>query len=278
MAVESEAIEREALADLHAAATPGLAFELRLKAVSVGSAFVSVAGALPPTAITVNRALGVGFDAPETDGTISEMLDVYRDAGVARYFVQRHPRAQPPALVSWLLAAGLEKARGWQKFRRGRERVPRFDTDLRIERIGPEHGAAFGRIVGDAFDLGDAAAPWLACLAGRPGWHLFMSFDGDAPAGAGALYVRDDLAWTDFGATVPAYRRRGSQGALLARRVEHALELGCRAVFTCTGEAVPGDPQHSYGNILKAGFEEDYVRENFAPPKRPSDNIGVEPD
>lgn len=268
MAVESEVIEREALADLHAAATQGLAHELRLKAVPVGSALVSVAGALPRSAITINRALGVGLERAETDGTISDMLDVYRDSGVARYFVQRHPRAQPPALVSWLLAAGLEKTRGWQKFRRGREPVPAFETDLSIEQIGAEHGAAFGRIVADAFDLGDAAAPWLACLAGRPGWHLFMSFDGNAPAGAGALYVRDDVAWTDFGATAPAYRRRGSQGALLARRVEHALELGCRTVFTCTGEDVPGDPQHSYRNILKAGFEPDYVRENYAPPER----------
>lgn len=268
MAVESEIIEREALADLHAAATPELRTRLRLKAATIGGALVSVAGTLPPSAITINRALGMGLDAPETEGAITQVLDTYRQAGISRYFVQRHPDARPPALAGWLLAAGLEKARGWQKFRRGREPVPQLETDLRIERIGPEHGAAFGRIVADAFDLGDAAAPWLACLAGRPGWHLFMSFDGDTPAGAGAVYVRGDLAWSDYGATAPAYRRRGSQAALLARRVEHALALGCREIFTCTGEAVPGDPQHSYRNILKVGFEETYVRENYAPPKR----------
>jgi hypothetical protein len=32
-----------------------------------------------------------------------------------------------------------------------------------------------------------------------------------------------------------------------------------------TGEAVPGDPQHSYGNIVKAGFAEAYLRENWVP-------------
>jgi hypothetical protein len=42
-------------------------------------------------------------------------------------------------------------------------------------------------------------------------------------------------------------------------------ELGCRKIFTCTGVSVPGDPQHSYNNILKAGFKEDYIRENYAP-------------
>lgn len=242
MTLESELIEREALADLHAAATRELAAELRLQALPIGAAFVSIAGTLPASAITINRALGVGLGATETDATVNEMLDAFRDAAVSRYFVQRHPEARPPALVGWLLAAGLEKARGWQKFRRGREAVPELETDLRIESVGPEHGAAFGRIVCDAFDLGDAAAPWLARLPGRAGWHIFMSFDGDEPAGAGALYVRDGLAWTDYGATAPTHRRRGSQGALLARRVEHALELGCREIFTCTGEDVPGDP------------------------------------
>jgi hypothetical protein len=34
-------------------------------------------------------------------------------------------------------------------------------------------------------------------------------------------------------------------------------------MFTETGEAVDGDPQHSYRNILRAGFEQLDVRENF---------------
>jgi hypothetical protein len=31
------------------------------------------------------------------------------------------------------------------------------------------------------------------------------------------------------------------------------------------GKAVPGDPQHSYANILRAGFERAELRPNFAP-------------
>ncbi len=36
-------------------------------------------------------------------------------------------------------------------------------------------------------------------------------------------------------------------------------------MLTTTGEEVEGDPQHSYKNIVRAGFREAYVRENFAP-------------
>ena len=145
--------------------------------------------------------------------------------------------------------------------------VARGVNDLRIEEIGPAQGEAFGRIVCDAFDLGPLAVPWLARLPGRADWRVFMSFAGDEPAGAGALFIQGDVAWTDFGATAPAFRRRGSQAAVLARRVQCALDAGCREIFTCTGEEVPGDPQHSYKNIKKLGFEETYIRDNYAPPR-----------
>ncbi len=95
-----------------------------------------------------------------------------------------------------------------------------------------------------------------------------MSFDGDIPAGTGALFIDGDVGWTDYAATAPAFRRRGSQSALLLHRVQFALDHGCNQVFTCTGEEVPGDPQHSYSNILKSGFKEEYVRRNHVPPVR----------
>lgn len=267
---EAEFIEQAALADILAAATPAQRETLRLEARWVESALVSIAGALPPTAIVVNRTIGLGLSSPATESAIRNIVDAYARAGIARYFVQVSPEARPASIVAWLEAAGLEKARGWQKFSRGRQPPPAATTDLNVREIGPENGESFARIACDAFDLGEAAVPWLARIPGREGWHVFMSFDGDRPAGTGTLFVKGGLASVDFGATAPAFRRRGSQGALLARRIEYALELGCTRMFTCTGEAVEGDPQHSYGNILKCGFTEDYVRANYAPPRSQS--------
>ena len=94
-----------------------------------------------------------------------------------------------------------------------------------------------------------------------------MSFDGDVPAGTGTLYVRDGVGLVDWGATAPDFRRRGGQGAVMGRRIEDALDLGCRLLTTETGEAVSGDPQHSYNNIRRMGFRESHVRDNYAPPK-----------
>jgi GNAT superfamily N-acetyltransferase len=267
LSIESEKVELDSLVDLHAAASPEIVRNLGLQAHMMGSAFVSVASKLPATAILINRALGLGLGTPESKKSIGDIIETYRQAGVERYFVQCHPDAEPDQIESWLTVAGLEKARAWQKFSRGREAPPPYRTDLRMEEIGPEHGEAFGKIVCDAFDLGNAAVPWLATLPGRKHWHIFMTFDGEEPAGVGTLFVKDGMGDIDMGATAPKFRGRGSQGAVIARRIECALDLGCKEMVTCTGVAVPGDPQHSYANILRAGFRKTYIRDNYAPPR-----------
>ncbi len=262
---ESESIERAALLDLHNAATPGVRAALGLASAQDGFTLVSLAAKLPPTAIVINRCIGLGVESPATLETVQSIVNSYRDAGVRRFFLQRHPDAAPPEIGHWLEDAGLVRARGWQKFSRGRAPAPDVSSDLRVEMVGSESGSAFADIVCDAFDLGDQAKPWLALLPGRPGWHVFMSFDGEQPAGCGALYIEGKAAWSDFGATAPLFRRRGSQSAVLAARIDYALSRKCERIHTCTGEDVAGDPQHSFGNILRMGFEPTYVRENWSP-------------
>lgn len=261
----AEEIERLALEELHNCATPQLRTELGIKGDFVGSGFVSVASALPASAIVINRAIGLGLSKPETEQTLERTVRAYD--GVARYFVQVHPDAKPETIGQSLMALGLEKARGWQKFERGREIVSDQQTDLNVKLIGAEHASASAKIVCDGFDLGGAAQPWLALLPTCDRWHVFVAFDGDQPAGTGAVFIDGDVAWTDFGATAPDFRKRGAQSALLAARVQFALDHGCSRGFTCTGEDVPGDPQHSYSNILRCGFKETYVRANYAPPR-----------
>lgn len=265
MLPESEELERAALEDLHRAATPEQVEGLGLQLLDIGSATVSIAARLPASAIVINRAMGLGLEEPATVESVQQIVSAYREAGVERYYIQMHPEARPEELPEWLRAQGLAPARAWQKFSRGTEPVTSADTDLLIREITPLYGEAFGQTVCTAFDLGESAAAWFAQLPGRDGWHTFMSFYHHEAAGAAALFVQDDLAWLYFDATLPRFRRRGSQGALLASRIRLAQKLGCRRLYTCAGVSVPDQPGHSPGNILKAGFREDYIRENYAP-------------
>ena len=264
---EIAAIEQAALEDLQAAATEELQIRLEISAEHDADCLISIAAALPSTAIVVNRTIGLGLAAPATRSSVERIVDAYRSAGVARYFVHVHPKAQPDNLEQWLREFDLQQARGWVKFKRGREAPPPSKTDLQIRRATDGDREAFGRMLADAFDLGNLAAPWIGQLINRPGWYNYMSFDDGTAAGTGSMFVKDGVAWMDWAATDPRFRRRGSQSAILAQRISDALDLGCHLLATATGEEVPGDPQHSYHNILRKGFEPVYVVKNYAPPK-----------
>jgi GNAT superfamily N-acetyltransferase len=80
------------------------------------------------------------------------------------------------------------------------------------------------------------------------------------------VYVDGDVAWIGAGATRPAFRRRGGQSALLAARVARALELGARTLVTETGARVDDRRHTSYDNILRTGFREQYLRDNWLAP------------
>jgi GNAT superfamily N-acetyltransferase len=83
--------------------------------------------------------------------------------------------------------------------------------------------------------------------------HL-ARLDGVAAGGA-SLYVREGIALFCGAATLPAYRRRGVQGALLRARIGHARNAGCDLAVVTTE---PGSK--SQQNVQRAGFELVYSR------------------
>lgn len=263
LSLVAERIERTALADLHAAASAAVSASLGLELKEIGGALVSIARHEP--SILFNRTIGLGVEQPATQSTVEQIVAAYAAAGVKRYFVHLHPHAEPGALRDWLAQAGLVKYRGWMKFRRDPVTAPARKTELEIRRVGAAHGVDFGTIAASCFDLNEKIIPLLACLTDRAGWHIYMSFADGKPAGTGALLIRDGIAWLDWGATHRDQRGKGGQSAVLAARIRHAIDAGCRILLTATGEAVEGDPQHSYKNITRAGFEPAYLRENYVP-------------
>jgi GNAT superfamily N-acetyltransferase len=245
----SDRLERNALASLHRAAGRELALRLGLQWQEIGAGGFSVAAALPASAIVVNRALGI-----DRDGARSAVA-AFDKAGVARFFLNGTDPELP----------GIGRVRGWQKFARTLDTpLPDARSDPPIRELSPADGAEFARIVCAAFDLGEIAEPWLARLPGQPDWRVFGAVIDGEIAGVGALYRLGTAGWTDWGATRPGFRSRGVQQALLAHRLHAARGMGLTELHTCTGEAVPGDPQHSYSNILRAGFRKTVLRPNFA--------------
>jgi GNAT superfamily N-acetyltransferase len=160
---------------------------------------------------------------------------------------------------------GFARDYSWMKFTRGV--APReAHSDLDVVRVGQDRAEDFGRVVAGGFEMPDWATPLGANVVGRPGWSCYVAYDGEAPAGAGALFVHEQVGWLGFGATLAAFRGRGAQSAILAARIEDARTQGCTIVVTETGELQEGRPSSSYRNILRAGFREAGIRPNYRAP------------
>ena len=260
----SEKIEREALVSLHKHCSSGAAQTLGLNMAKMGDAVL--AAAVNDPSVVINRTLGLGTANEITQEILEKIVHFYEDLNIGKYFLHIYPDELPDNGREMLDSLGLQKSRGWMKFSRDNSPAPNAPTELEIrEAQSPEEAHHFGRIVANAFGMTESSAPMLAGLYDDPGWHIFVSYSGDSPAGAGAMYVSAESAWMEWGATDPDFRRQGSQAAIMAARVQKAIDLGCAHMFTETGEAVEGDPQHSYKNILKAGFTESVLRENYSP-------------
>jgi GNAT superfamily N-acetyltransferase len=164
-----------------------------------------------------------------------------------------------------LEARGFARDYGWMKFSRGvGPRQAR--SDLSFVPVEPDRAGDFAAVVVGGYDLPDWTESFAANVVGRPGWSCYVAYDGDRPAGAGALYVDGSVGWLGFGATLPDYRGRGAQSAILAARIEDARRQGCATVVTETGELADDRPSSSYRNILRAGFREAGVRANYRAP------------
>ncbi len=83
-------------------------------------------------------------------------------------------------------------------------------------------------------------APQFTCLLARA--------EGRAAA-LGVLHLRGETALVDGATTLPQYRGRGLQGALLRARLAHARDAGALVAFSRTGAG-----SVSHANLLKVGL------------------------
>jgi GNAT superfamily N-acetyltransferase len=118
-------------------------------------------------------------------------------------------------------------------------------------------------IAATGFGLPAWAAAFFADLPGREGWRCYVARVDGEPQACAAMHLHQGIAEFGIAATLEPARGRGCQLALLRRRILDAIEAGCHTLFVETGERVPERPSSSYRNILRAGFEEAYLRPNW---------------
>lgn len=259
-----ENIEFDACIDLYRAAPEDVRAAHDIEAVDIGSATCLTCQGLEP-ALVFRRAVGLGVERPTSEAELDEVLS-HMQGRAPSYAVPVAPQSRPAKMAAWLEQRGFSRGYAWMKFRRQCDDVPREAGDLDIRVIGNDLGAEFGRIVAAGFELPATVVPWLGALPGRANWVCVMAFSGRIPVATGAVYVNGDYAWLGFGATLESYRRQGAQHALLVRRLNEAKARGAQVAVTETGQTLTDKPNKSYRNILRVGFDETYLRQNYVSP------------
>jgi GNAT superfamily N-acetyltransferase len=88
-----------------------------------------------------------------------------------------------------------------------------------------------------------------------PEWHIYLATLDGAPASMAAVHVRDSVASIDAMGTVPDFRRRGCQRALLAHCMDEAACLGCDLIASQTRPSSTSEK-----NMARAGLRIAYTK------------------
>jgi hypothetical protein len=216
-----------------------------------------------PEAGIMNLVLGATEPGAVADGHLAAACEWSAARGVNTYVPVSPEEPETGPAEEWLRGHGFSPGYPWMKFVRGAH-PPRFKApEVEVVELTDPSEEPFGMIAANGFGAPAWAAAVFAELPGREGWRCYVArVDGIAQA-TGAMLILDGVAEFGIGATLETARGRGCQLALLHRRVADAVESGCHTLFVETGARVEGKPATSYRNILRAGFEEAYLRPNW---------------
>ncbi|MEV0308304.1 GNAT family N-acetyltransferase [Nonomuraea fuscirosea] len=219
-----------------------------------------------------SKALGFGFTGPVTADLIGEVCDFYRARDDSSAVLQLAPSVLPPGWEKICADHGLYRGPSSVKLARDLSlSVPAASAGPPVERVDARSAEEWATMLMRGFDMAEKPlVAMTAAFAALPDVRAYVvRFGGEVVAAAG-MYIGGETAQLLGAATLPLYRGRGAQSAMLRMRISDAIAAGCRVIFTETGAEAPGTHNSSLHNMKRAGFVPLYERVNWAVSTRSS--------
>jgi hypothetical protein len=264
-AADIELIEAEAWAALQLNLPREFQMQLGISVQRRNGGVLLLASGSPT--LPINKVIGLGLLAPLSENELDDVIAEYSAAGVPRFIIQLSPAARPASIPDWLLERRFtmlsRKIAKVYRCTSPATNVMPADSRLTVTEIGPDDAVTFEQLVASSLGVPEGLGVGIRSAIGLAGWRYYFVLDGDRPIGGAALYVRGRGAWLGIGAAIATDRRRGAQGALIARRLCDAAAAGCAWVTSDTLAETSEHPSASYRNMRRAGFELFYERPNY---------------
>jgi hypothetical protein len=215
----------------------------------------------------VTQAIGLGLDGPVTEAEFDRLEEFYRnrneavrvetcplaDASLIRFFGERGYRVTEFSNVMALVLDGSALSAA----------VPTtLPEGVTIERIGNEHTDLWTLTVSQGFSenfpVTQEILDVMKMFAHGSNVECYLARVDGAVAGGATLALRDGVAGLFGASTLPTFRNRGVQTALLSRRLARAVAEKCD-LAVCL--AAPGSS--SQRNVVRLGFSVLYTRVKF---------------
>lgn len=209
----------------------------------------------------LTQTFGLGIDAPVSGDTLQRIESFFHERG-AEVFHEVSPLADVSALP-------LLTARGYRPIELssvlvrpvalGVEPIPSGRSRVATRVARPEEAELWAETAAAGWSESREAAAFVRQLGtvmmnSRCTTPFFAEIDGRQVA-TGGLNIHDGVALFAGASTVPEFRNRGAQNALLEARLRYAGERGCDLAMMV---ALPGSS--SQKNAERSGFRIAYTR------------------
>jgi ribosomal protein S18 acetylase RimI-like enzyme len=213
----------------------------------------------------LTQAFGLGLNGPVTEADMAAMEEFYRAHGSA-VNIETCPLADPS--LSKLLSE-----RGYRPIEYSNIFVRKLTGDdsrlwpdpmskVRVRRPAHDEAESYSRVVAKSFFENTEISPeflslFTSCFHAAGAFFFLAEVDG-VPAGGGMMSIHQGVASLGGAGTLPEFRNRGVQKALLLARIGEAARAGCDLAMVA---ASPGSG--SQRNVERLGFRVVYTRTKF---------------
>jgi len=199
------------------------------------------------------------ISGPAERHEIERVLAIFEEFGMTPRF-EIGPGAISSELAALLAERGFTHTQSDPILVQDGANVPQhLPREIQIDRVeAADANDDFGNTYIRAWQVEAWLAPTLRSYVNLwssvPGWTLYLAREGIAPVGVGMLFNNGKAAYLADAATIPEYRRRGVQGALIMERIADARQTSARFAFS---RAEFGTV--SQRNLERAGLQSRYM-------------------